>query len=624
MAGGVDLLVGIDVGMSCTGVAYLNLARGVNKVHIFNKWPGHHKAESKVPTCLKYRKGSPQPSSWGFQCDGDDQGEPEEWFKADFALSTTPRERKDRTCQLYKDYLGCLYNEIRGHFDPTLLNGKTWEAASIHFLFSVPTTWDLSLVDEFHELARSSGFGGCPRHKLETSLTEPHAVAAYTLSQERFIKASSTIYLYIDNENILIIDAGSSTVDLCLLHITDVREGKVNMTEIKPVQGTNCGSTFIDSGFQDIIANRLNQLQPPLDASITKAWDMSRSPNFQSTKEDVGRDVWSDDDIFQIAIPAAGSSMNHESLQIVQGKMEFRWSELKRLFDTQISQIIKLVEKIMGHWQLHKATRFTDVHHIILSGGLGSSKYVQDQLSKFLEASDIGALKQSKLHQSTQPQLAVCLGLVEHASQSLKGETMFVNRLSQSSLGIACQIRIRTSLPTSSRRDILREAKSKEMVRKDSAGHDIIDGYMDWFVKRGDSIREGKTIHYEYSVEFEPSVDESRRVAWVPIMTSNQDPIPRFNDRGTVRSLKMLEADLSQVSPSSIAQKHKIFKIPGKKSNIRVSFLIEAEVGVADVKFRCLDCKTRRVLGKDTSVDMQPREIIEPMRPSEIIRDNIL
>jgi hypothetical protein len=54
-----------------------------------------------------------------------------------------------------------------------------------------------------------------------------------------------------------------------------------------------------------------------------------------------------------------------------------------------------------------------------------------------------------------------------------------------------------------------------------------------------------------------------------------------------VRLHTTLEADLSQVGRGSIVKKNTIWSLGSKKPAVKVHFLIEAVVGIADVKFRC-------------------------------------
>lgn len=120
--------------------------------------------------------------------------------------------------------------------------------------------------------------------------------------------------------------------------------------------------------------------------------------------------------------------------------------------------------------------------HILLSGGLGSSKYIQREISSHVAKSKLGALQQAKLHQSTEPQLSVCHGLIEQAVQCLESSTMFRSRLSRTSLGVPCRVRCKT-LVTGHKKNLQRQAEAKGRVETDANGQRWMKGYMDWFVK---------------------------------------------------------------------------------------------------------------------------------------------
>lgn len=176
-----------------TGISYLNRTRGNNIVQIFKDWGGY-RVEDKAPTRLKYVDNREKPSSWGFKCENDHLGEVQEWFKTDFGEGERASSRQVEVRRLYRDFLECLYEQLRSEFPPAVLNGKHWDRASIHFNFSVPATWDTAIVDEFCVLAKRAGFGSQPGFVVKPSLTEPHAVAAYTLSSEGFIRVSASSY----------------------------------------------------------------------------------------------------------------------------------------------------------------------------------------------------------------------------------------------------------------------------------------------------------------------------------------------------------------------------------------------------------------------------------------------
>lgn len=154
-------------------------------MHTFKEW-GAYRVEDKAPTRLKYHEG--KPTSWGFRCDNDSLGVVKEWFKTDFGDQTQTAAAQAEVRSLYKDYLTFLYEQLRLEFTAIVLNGREWDTAAIHFFFSIPATWSPDIVDDFCAIARVAGFGSQPGFDVKASLTEPHAVAAYTLSSEGFVE----------------------------------------------------------------------------------------------------------------------------------------------------------------------------------------------------------------------------------------------------------------------------------------------------------------------------------------------------------------------------------------------------------------------------------------------------
>jgi len=189
-----DLIVGIDFGMTRTGVAYAVPSAGVQRVRYMQKWPGRTGAsENKVPTTLLYRHGNIQPSCWGFECDPDarpDDSDFVEWFKL-FLDETqfkkhqsqapdVPPHSIDEVIKWYEDYLSKLYDHIEEELKCHLHN-VSWESATVEFVFSLPTTWtSKDTIKRFKELIQAAGYRKFEKHKVEIGLTEAEAAAVHT------------------------------------------------------------------------------------------------------------------------------------------------------------------------------------------------------------------------------------------------------------------------------------------------------------------------------------------------------------------------------------------------------------------------------------------------------------
>jgi len=109
-----------------------------------------------------------------------------ELFKVDFGN----RDRNHIHVEnLYIDFLRCLYQELRlRQFTPQILGGKSFEECAIHFLFSVPATWDPALVSNFKQLISNAGFDVIKDHTVYVSMTEPQAVAAFQMCGSQLSK----------------------------------------------------------------------------------------------------------------------------------------------------------------------------------------------------------------------------------------------------------------------------------------------------------------------------------------------------------------------------------------------------------------------------------------------------
>ncbi|KAI6781119.1 uncharacterized protein J7T54_003287 [Emericellopsis cladophorae] len=375
------------------------------------------------------------------------------------------------------------------------------------------------------------------------------------MANERFIK---------DGESILVVDAGGGTVDLCLLKVVNAEKNRVNLGELQPTRGDNYGATFIDRAFEDLVKTRLLGLDHMFITSISDvAWLMKSDPDYLQNKHELGANTYNKNSKFRIGLPERIQRFTNESRLIADGQMLFTWRELEQLFDPQVKGILSLLdEMVMKH---EKRTDSKRIDHVVLSGGLGRSKYVFKQLEEYVSSSRSAALKGTKVHQSSDPQLCVCLGIVESAMQTIENDTnMFQRRISKVSL----------------------EASKNDLVtEKDPEGHRWIRGYMDWFILRGDGIQDNKAAKHPYSIDFGPDVSTLNRIGRVLIKSCTSEPIPSFDKDERVRNNTVLTVDLSHASIGSIEER-KPKGLFGKNLGVRIRFYVEARIGMADVSFR--------------------------------------
>lgn len=125
-------------------------------------------------------------------------------------------------------------------------------------------------------------------------------------------------------------------------------------------------------------------------------------------------------------------------------------------------------------------------NHVILSGGLGQSKYVFDKLSQHLRSTGANCLRGTELRQSIEPQLCVCLGLVYEALQANEAELeMFPHRVANFSCGISGCVRYESMVLFNDKiKDFQDQANAKDLIFRDNNGDRWIENGMTWFVKK--------------------------------------------------------------------------------------------------------------------------------------------
>ena len=80
----------------------------------------------------------------------------------------------------YKDFLTGLYKHISEYISSSF-ELADWGKHTVDFLFSVPTTWEGSVSNEFKTIVKEAGFGKDGEgHSVDIRLTEAEAAAVYT------------------------------------------------------------------------------------------------------------------------------------------------------------------------------------------------------------------------------------------------------------------------------------------------------------------------------------------------------------------------------------------------------------------------------------------------------------
>ncbi|CAG8958336.1 hypothetical protein HYFRA_00000693 [Hymenoscyphus fraxineus] len=593
-----DLVIAIDFGMTCTGVAFCNVATGEETVRWLQKWPGRANAvENKVPTVLVYPKNSTEPSSWGFLSEKPTEQMSEdkdckEWFK------TFLDEKKLRVAQqnantpgvcpssvqevekLYCDFFRFLYQTIQQKLQGEL--ASIWEDANIEFIFSVPTTWKVvPTVERFRSTIERAGFGKFPGHKAVIGLTEAEAAAVHT--------ARVFPKIFKERDILLVCDVGGGTTDLCILRVTGtVGTGSLSLEQIDIVQGATIGSVQLDTAFENSVRERFdmaNQTIPlPFEPKELDdiAWEMGKSKEYQNAKCEHGS---SDDDTeyFTVAIPKLDRGYVNENAGIAYGEMKFRRDSIQGYFDAQIIKLFELIDKQLIRMQQKFPTE--QVAHLVLSGGLGNSPYVQKRLRERYSFGNCSATfpnaRALQVRIAPEPQLVVCKGMVADRIQKLKsGKSVLGWRCSRASYGTLCKVLYDPTNPSH-----IGQRTEKDLLD----GKLYVLGCINWFIKQGEAVSIDYPIVKHFNRKCAPATRLNRnppRVFPTAVVTTDMDidlGLP-YVMNSSCQKLCDLTADFSAVPLTSFKLKNRHWWNTGEKYH-RIDFVIKVALGPADVNF---------------------------------------
>ncbi|KAK7987491.1 hypothetical protein PG989_007806 [Apiospora arundinis] len=602
----LDLIIGIDVGASGTGVAFINLTKRSDLLGIrtMSRWPGKT-SESKVPTLMAYDSANVDqgPTSWGFESKTEREQDSDrllaEWFKSDFQARS--RESSEDSSALpdvdtlYCDFLSKLYGHIRETFLPpqSFEKGLTWDTAAVEFVFSVPATWRQPDVDRFLAIARKAGFGS-GSHRIATCLTEPHAVAIYAAHQEQKMLTVG--------ENVLVIDAGASTVDFCLLEVNSVEKGHPKLEEKLPAGGDDVGSANIDDMFKQLATNKLEKLgHEQLGLRSAKkipriSWRMRNSDDFQNVKVNLGATTTAEEH-FHVKMMGASvlKPTPADDVYVTNtGEMVFRYGELMAFFDDQCQKIKYHMDDMIDDLQLQK---LSNVEHVIFSGGLGGSTYIQESLRR--QYGQGTALEKAKFHSLDLPQMCVCKGLVIDRFEKMKsGKSSFSKLCAPVSLGVLKRVKY------NSLKSAHRLAKKEQRVKKLPNGQEYVP-YVEWCIKKGKAYDPDKPIFKQSHMRFASTADESNLHGQMIIVQSKHSEPAKYTDWEEVHKVPF---DFQGLDEENIHTKHGSWynKWPGQKPYRQVDFVISAKLTPVGAIFDCLSSKQQGIkVSRDAPIQME-------------------
>ncbi|KIW12405.1 hypothetical protein PV08_09682 [Exophiala spinifera] len=560
-----DIVVGVDFGMTCTGVAY-SWGPDWADPKTIQHWPGKlgHEIRNKVDTAIAYDKRTGNPVSWGFLVDyAAEEVEIQELFKLYLDYAYEDEFKAHATVDMargwLKDYLTYLCNAVARNFDESL---PRWRSKNVEFNFSVPTTWkEPGMITDIEGIIKSAGFTAQSNFRARVTLTEAEA-AAVSVSKQHLEKGDCYV----------VCDAGGGTTDVNVLKIQTTASGQTILDPLSWVEGRAIGSTIIDFKMENFIRQRLEKIRHvlPMEPDLLAAKMVNH--RFETYKCSFGTDAYAALDLV-IPIPGLPAGSDFPHAEISDSKLIIKRADLQRLFDEQINKMTSLVDA-----QLHRLQSThprEKVSYIVLSGGLGSSPYVRQQFRKRYQLGDIGLPNAASVEVLTtrEPQLAVVHGLVLDRIQALKFDTCILPaRCSRHSYGIV--VRVLYDPVEHLGADIVIDPRDKSKWAEQQ---------IHWLVRQGETISTEKGVSNRYRLKINLGRES---IPWrtqivMSSLPSNQLPRSMKSNVG-VKTVCLVETVMDK---RDLKLKNRHWYNFGPQY-YRAEFDVKILVGSADLKFQ--------------------------------------
>jgi molecular chaperone DnaK (HSP70) len=287
--------------------------------------------------------------------------------------------------------------------------------------------------------------------------------------------------MFKENEILLVCDVGGGTTDLSVFRVLNSFGGSLSLKQLDVVFGASIGAAQLDSLFESAVLERLQLADRSIPTGLhdlhSAAWEMRISKEYQNAKCDYGsEESYADTDTFVVRVPRLDPSYTNLQYEISGGDMTFQRDDLRGNFDGQISKLFDIMDKqLVGLQQKHPNEQ---VAHLVLSGGLGNSAYVQSCLKSryaFGNSSHNNA-RNMQVRVAPDPQLVVCKGNVADRVAKLRsGQSVLGWRCCRASYGTKCKM-----LYNPNNTDHIGQRTEVDIMD----GKTYVVDCVDWFIKK--------------------------------------------------------------------------------------------------------------------------------------------
>ncbi|OAX84139.1 hypothetical protein ACJ72_01505 [Emergomyces africanus] len=264
--------------------------------------------------------------------------------------------------------------------------------------------------------------------------------------------------------------------------------------------------------------------------------------------------------------------------------------DIRRLFEEQIQRIFEMIDE-----QLERIENFPSsekVTHVALSGGLGSSPYVQERFTDNYGEGKAG----KRILISEDPQLAVCRGLVIDRIHRLRyGHSIVSPRYSSLSYGIVVNNKVGGSK--------LLPGQNDQVRINPYDGKRYIVNEIQWLVKQNQRIDKPQYISQIFNRVFETTSSE---ISWQNFIAMSKSPatrLPHTINEGDARVICEIESTVDRELLRQHAQPvkgRKWWSSSRKQDLQKIQYELRLCIGSSSLTFEV--CLGDRVVGRSDEI----------------------
>ena len=386
----VVLIVAIDFGTTWSGICWVfsnNVSIVVYSVitltftqlenpRVVRVWPasdGTVETSEKVPTRIAY-DAEGKPYAWGLMIKGNQKRYQE--FKLNLDDSRKAHHAKManaypdpaslpftfpfKPAKLSIDFLHELREWLESDVDNEMGAGH-FSSLKVEYVITVPAIWSDNAKKLTKFCAEKAGMGNNVK-----IISEPEAAMVYvieTLPEDDFEESAC----------LTLCDAGGGTVDLITYRVKSLEPLQVE--EVIVGDGDRCGSVFIDRQFKCYIEAIYGKLA---------TWSTQDTLDAVDCFERITKRKFDDGDDDLIVKVSPKHAYDKTKARVKKGKMFVPAADIRQMFAASADIIVVLISE-----QRRRALKLgLHIMGVLLVGGFGQSKYLQNQLETALKKLD--------------------------------------------------------------------------------------------------------------------------------------------------------------------------------------------------------------------------------------------